>query len=295
MTGVAIIGAGRLGTSLGRALAEKGHSILWIADKNPTAARESRRIIGQGRTTSDIARAAEAGIIVLSVPDDEIERAARTLAKTAATWREKTVLQTSGILSSASLAALRARGASCASFHPVQSFPRKDAPAGRFRNIVIALEGDAAALRVAKRLIRSLGARPFLLRARDKAAFHAACSMASNLFVPLFEMTRTLLRGIGIGDAEAAKILIPLVEGTLQSVKHLDGAAALTGPVSRGDVATVEKHLQTLKNHPDALRVYQTLGAEAVRLAGKKDLPPRTLKVLKRLMESRSQAAGRSV
>ena len=157
-------------------------------------------------------------------------------------------------------------------------------PAARFRNIVIALDGDEAALRAAKRLSRSLGARPFLLGARDKAAFHAACSMASNLFVPLFEMARTLLRGIGIGDAEAAKILVPLGEGTLRSVRILDGASALTGPISRGDIATVEKHLRALRNHPNALRAYRVLGKEAVRLAGKKDLPPRTIKALKRLM-----------
>jgi len=284
MTGVAIIGAGRLGTSLGRELAKKGYPILWIADRKPAAARESRRIIGQGRATADAARAAEAGIIFLSVPDEEIERTARALAKTAAAWRGKVVLHTSGILSSAALAALRSKGAACASFHPVQSFPRKDMPSAHFKNIVIALEGDAAALNTGKRLIRLLGARPHLLRARDKAFFHAACSMASNLFVPLFEMARTLLLGIGIKDAEATKILLPLVAGTLQSVKHFDGADALTGPISRGDVETVKKHLEALKRYPSARRTYRALGAEALRLARKKGLPSGKFKALKGLM-----------
>jgi predicted short-subunit dehydrogenase-like oxidoreductase (DUF2520 family) len=284
MTGVAIIGAGRLGTSLGRALAEKGCPILWITDRKPAAARESRRIIGQGRATSDTARAAEAGIIVIAVPDEEIERTARALSKAAAAWPGKVVLHTSGILSSAALAGLRSKGAACASFHPVQSFPRKDMPAAHFKNIVIALEGDAAALSPGKRLIHLLGARPYFLRARDKAFFHAACSMASNLFVPLFEMARTLLGGIGIKGAEATKILLPLVAGTLQSVKHFDGADALTGPISRGDVETVKKHLEALKRYPSARRAYQVLGAEALRLARKKGLPSGKFKALKEMM-----------
>lgn len=283
MTGVAIIGAGRLGTSLGRALAKKGYPILWIADRKPAAARESRRIIGQGRATSDIVRAGEAGIIVLSVPDEEIERAARRLARTSGVWHGKIVLHTSGILSADALAALRSKGASCASFHPVQSFPRKDLPPVHFKDIVIALEGDEAALRAARRMVRSLGARALLLQARDKIFFHAACSMASNLFVPLFEMARTLLRRIGIKDAGAVRILLPLVEGTLRSVKHFDGADALTGPISRGDVETVKKHLEALKRYPAARRAYRALGAEAVRLARKKGLPSGKIKTLKRL------------
>lgn len=283
MTGVAIIGAGRLGTSLGRALANKGFPILWIADREPAAARESRRIIGQGRATTDIARAAEAGIIFLSVPDEETERTARALAGTPAAWHEKAVLHTSGIQPSTVLASLRSKGAACASFHPVQSFPRKDMPAVHFKDIVIALEGDAAALTTGKRLVRLLGARAYLLRARDKAFFHAACSMASNLFVPLFEMARTLLRGIGIKDADAASLLLPLVEGTLQSLKHLDGPRALTGPISRGNVETVEKHLEALRRYPAARRAYQVLGAEALRLARKQGLPSGKLKALKRL------------
>ena len=284
MTTTAIIGAGRLGTSLGRAMAGKGYSILWIADRNAAAARESRRVIGQGRATSDIFRAAEVGIIVLAVPDGEIEDAARTLAQKSGIWRGKIVLHTSGILSSDALAALRLKGASCASFHPVQTFPNKNLPPAHFKDIVIALEGDGAALRAAGRLVRSLGARALLLQARDKIFFHAACSMASNLFVPLFEMARTLLRRIGIEDAAAGRILLPLVEGTLRSVKHFDGADALTGPISRGDVETVKKHLEALKKYPAARRAYRVLGAEAVRLARKKGLSSGTFKALKGLM-----------
>lgn len=286
MTGVAIIGTGRLGTSLGLALSKKGYDIRWLADKNMAAARESRGIIRQGKATTDIAKAATvAELVFLCVPDDEIERTARTLARSSVNWRHKYVFHTSGILPSRVLAGLKAKGASCASFHPVQSFSRKNTPTAHFKNITIGLEGDAKAVRIARNIAQKFGARPLLIKARDKVLYHAADSMASNLFVSLFDMACALLRSIRIQDKEAARILLPLVEGTLQNVKHFDRAEAFTGPISRGDADTVQKHLAALKKFPSAHKAYQVLGAEALRLAKKKGVLPKKIKSLKRMLE----------
>ncbi len=286
MTGVTIIGAGRLGTSLGRALAGKRFIVRWLADDRPAAARESRRIVRQGKATTDAAKAAAAaGTVFLCVPDEEIERVAKALARAPIDWRGKFVFQTSGILSSKVLAALKARGAFCASFHPVQSFPRKNMPPLHFRDIYIGIEGGPKASREAGRIARSLGARPFLIRAQDKILYHTACSMASNLLVPLFDTACSLLRRAGIEDKAAVKILWPLVEGTLQTVKHFDRVSALTGPISRGDAATVRRHIAALKKFPAAREIYRTLGREALKLAEKKNLPPGKIKALKHALE----------
>jgi len=286
MTGVAIIGAGRLGTSLGLALAGKRITVRWLADRRPAAARESRRIVGQGKATTEAAKAAAAaGTIFICVPDEEIERVAKALARAPLDWHGKFVFHTSGILSSKALAALKARGAFCASFHPVQSFPRKNMPPHHFRDIYIGIEGDGRARREAERMASGLGARPFSIRARDKVLYHAACSMAANLFVPLFDTACALLRRAGIKDKAAVNILWPLVEGTLQTVKHFDRASALTGPISRGDAATVRRHLAALKKFPAAREIYRTLGREALKLAEKKNLPPEKIKALKRALE----------
>ena len=324
MKSVAIVGAGRLGTVLGAALRKKGFTVRAIVDRRLAAARESRKIIGAGIATRDVGRVGAGGafgaraaaprgadIIIIAVPDGEIEGVARKLARVyglagprglagaaeasgvpgkplgrlaklvgapSKAWRGKIVFHTSGVLTADALAPLHDLGAACASFHPVQSFPRKDLPASHFKGVTIGLEGDARAVRAGAAIARKLGARPRVFKGTDKALYHAACSVASNLLVPLFDTACGLLREAGIGDREAVEMLWPLAEGTLQSVKRLDRASALTGPISRGDVETVRRHLRALEKFPAARKIYRVLGAEALRLARRrKTIPPRNL------------------
>jgi len=288
MTAISIIGAGKLGTSLGRILSKKGYKILWISDKDPAAARESRRMIGRGKATTDVARAAEhASVIFLCVPDEEIARVAKRLAGARFEWKEKIVFHTSGIFSSKALMALKAKGASIGSFHPAQSFSRKDTPPRHFKKITIGLDGDARALDLARKIIKKIGASPVIVKPENKRLYHAACSLASNLFIPLLDMACELLEQAGIKKNKALKILLPLVEGTLQNVKHFDRAAALTGPIARGDSATVYAHLGALKKFPRARRAYRILGAKALDLARKKNVPPKKIKNLSRMLEGK--------
>jgi predicted short-subunit dehydrogenase-like oxidoreductase (DUF2520 family) len=289
MKNVAVVGAGRLGTVLGAALRKKGFTIRAIADRRLAAARESRKIIGAGVATRNAALAADgADIIILAVPDDMIGPAARTLAaaaRPAVDWKGKVVLHTSGAITSTALAPLRAAGAACGSFHPVQTFPRKDLPASVFGGAAVDLEGDPRAVRAGAALARKLGARPFVLRAENKALFHAASGMASNLYLPLFDAACGLLGKAGITDRDAVRILLPLAEGTLRSVKGLDRAEALTGPISRGDVETVRLHLSALRPYPAARKIYRLLGAEALRLARRRNkIAPRDVRELTRLL-----------
>jgi predicted short-subunit dehydrogenase-like oxidoreductase (DUF2520 family) len=268
---------------------KKGYVVGAIVDKRIAAARESRKIIGAGKATRDVARgAAGADIIIVAVPDDVIGPAAREIAATvrpSLDWKDKVVLHTSGAVTSAALAPLRAAGAACGSFHPVQTFPRKDLPASVFAGAAVDLEGDPRAVRAGAALARKLGSRPFVLRAEDKALFHAASGMASNLYLPLFDAACGLLGKAGISDRDAVRILLPLAEGTLRSVKRLDRAEALTGPISRGDVETVRKHLGALNKYPAALKIYRLLGAEALRLARRrKKIPARDVRALAKLL-----------
>lgn len=283
MNDIAVIGTGRLGTSLAAALAAAGRPARYLADRNMAAVRAGRKIVGRGLITTDSAvAAAGADIVFLAVPDDEIGSAAKRLAQGGVSWRGKTVFHTSGLRPAEDLKPLRVLGAACASFHPIQSFPKKDLPSSCFSGIFVGLEGDTKAVRTGRELARILGARPFRVEAKDKPLYHAACSMASNLFVPLFEAARGLLRATGLGDREAARILVPLIEGTLQHVKDLDAATALTGPISRGDADTVGAHLAALKDYPNARRIYIVLGREALRIAERKNLPAPKIKALKR-------------
>jgi predicted short-subunit dehydrogenase-like oxidoreductase (DUF2520 family) len=283
-----IVGAGRLGTSLAAALARRGWQLEVIVDREARAARESRRILGQGRTSTALAAAAKArGAVIIAVPDGAVGRVASALARSDASWTGRNVFHTSGLLPSAILAPLAGRGARVASLHPVQAFPRKDMPASIFEGITWGLEGDAAAVTAAEKIVRALRGNVLLLSAKDKPAYHAACALASNALIALEWTAARVLGRAGVPEEDAFGTLLPLVQGTLQNVKSFGLKKAVTGPVLRGDVATVKKHLEALRGDAGARRVYAVLGRQLLRLATMKDLPAGRVRALKRLLEGK--------
>ena len=289
MADISIIGAGRLGTSLGRALAARGHRIRALACRSLRSARESRRIVGQGRPVTDLAAAAAAGrIVILCLPDEKIRAAAARLARSGVEWSGKTVLHTSGLLPAEELRPLRKRGAAAGSFHPAQSFPEKGMPPSRFRGDLLGLEGDRTALDVAARLVRDLGGRALILSEAAKPLYHAACILASNYPVVLWQAAAGLLVRAGITGREAVRLIVPLAEGTLRSVKKLDPEVALTGPIVRGDAGTVRAHLEALRRSaPEYLRLYRENGLAALKIAGKRGLADGKTRTIRALLEGR--------
>lgn len=283
-----IVGAGRLGTALAAALVRRGWRLEAVVDRDARAARESRRIIGRGRAATALAAAAGAkGLVVIAVPDDAVGRVASALARAGGPWADRIVLHTSGLIPSAALGPLARRGASTASLHPFQAFPRKDLPASIFTGITWGLEGDTAAVEAAERIVRSLRGRVLLLAAKDKALYHAAGVLASNALVALEWTAAGLLERAGLDAEAAAETLRPLLQGTLQNVKSLGLEKALTGPILRGDLGTVRRHLEALEGAPEAKDVYAALGKRILALAARRGLPPGRVRSLRRLLEDR--------
>jgi predicted short-subunit dehydrogenase-like oxidoreductase (DUF2520 family) len=288
MAEITIIGAGRLGTSLGRALARKGHKITALTCRSRASARESRQIIGQGKICGDNASAANQGrIIFLCLPDDQIKKIAAGLARAKIDWSQKLVFHTSGLLAADVLDPLKKKGALTASFHPAQSFARKDTPSTYFQGIYFGLEGERKALVLAGKIARQLGGFPFILRPESKPSYHAACSLASNFLVILLDAASRLLNQAGIEENKSMKILFPLVEGTLHNVKKFDIPASLTGPVIRGDVASVKAHLDALLLFPSYAEAYRKLGLLALQTARKRGFLPKKIRALKSLLEGK--------
>jgi predicted short-subunit dehydrogenase-like oxidoreductase (DUF2520 family) len=286
MKSFSIVGAGRLGTVLGAALVRRGWTAAAIVDKDPGAARESRRIIGRGTAVAGLGGTARLGdVVIIAVPDNAVGRVAAGLARSGVSWAGRFVFHTSGLLPARVLEPLRKRGARIASVHPVQSFPRKDAPASIFRGITWGVEGDPAAVAAAEEMVRSLRGNVLLLSEKDKPLYHAACSLASNAMIALEWTASGMLGAAGIGEKAAAGMLFPLVQGTLQNVNNLGLEKALTGPILRGDVVTVRKHLEALRDDPHARGVYLVMGKQILRLAEKSGLPAGRVTALKRLLE----------
>lgn len=285
---IALIGTGRLGTSLLRALAGRGYEIAGLFDRRPAAARRARRIIGRGRVAASGTEACrDADLVLLCVPDGELAPTALELALAGGEWKRKIVLHTSGALSAAVLAPLRCEGAAAGSFHPAQSFARPDTPAAAFAGTTIAVEGDRRAVAAGRALAASLGGRILRLRAADKARYHAACSVASNLLVPLLDLAASLLEEAGVPSRRAEAALLPLVEGTLANIRGLGRAKALTGPIARGDAATAALHLGALPARGDARDIYRGLGRRAVELAMRSGLSGKEAAALRRTLRRR--------
>lgn len=285
MKSFSIVGTGRVGTALGRALAAKGWTPRALCDRDVKAARESRRLIGGGSATRELRRAGRGvDVVLVTVPDASVATVAAELAGAGERWAGRVVLHTSGILPARALEPLRKMGAAVASAHPAQAFPAKDVRAGLFKGVFWGLEGDPEALRVALGMVRSLRGRALLLTEEDKPLYHAACSLASNAFVALERTAAGLLAGTGISEAWAAAVLMPLVQGTLQNVKNLGWEKALTGPIARGDVGTVRKHMEALDAYPEVREIYAAFGRRALAGLPGGRVPGPKIKQMKRLL-----------
>jgi predicted short-subunit dehydrogenase-like oxidoreductase (DUF2520 family) len=240
---LAVIGPGRTGRSIAAAAELAGLPV-------ELAARD--RVLEAGR---------RAGLALLCVPDAAIGDACATIA--AAVPPLGFVGHVSGATTLAALAPARKRGAEVFSLHPLQTIPDGGA---ELTGAPCAVAGSsAAALRVAERLAERLGMRPFEVPEEGRAAYHAAASIASNLLVALEESAAELLERSGVDDAR--ELLAPLVLRTAASWSER-GPEALTGPIARGDDATVERHLAALRETaPELLPVYEALADRARELA----------------------------
>jgi len=287
MNSISIIGAGKLGTSLGRALAQNGFKIDSLSCRRLSSAIESRRIIGQGYPSDDnIETARSAKIVILSVPDDEIERVARELALSDIKWDKKIVFHCSGLLSTKILNPLRAKGSLTSSIHPIQSFSSKNTNPSIFEGTYFSLEGNAEALKKAKVIISKLGSHFFTINPKDKPLYHVSCCVASNFLIVLLDMAVSILKKVNLKEEMAFQILMPLIQETLQNVKNFAPSSSLTGPIPRGDQHTVEKHLKALEEFPYFHDTYEILSNQALEIVRKeKKLSSQKIKALKSLLQ----------
>ena len=205
---------------------------------------------------------AEVEVILLAVRDDGIADAARELAGVSA---RHVVLHLSGMLDHTALAALRPSGAALGSLHPLQAIADPERAPERLRGALAAIEGDARAIDVAHRLAADIGLLPITLAGGDKARYHAGAVIASNYLVVLEAYAERLFADAGMPAEMARAGLAALMRGTLDNVAD-QGATALTGPIARGDVETVRRHLDALAGAERDL--YRALGRAALALTG---------------------------
>jgi predicted short-subunit dehydrogenase-like oxidoreductase (DUF2520 family) len=257
---VTIIGAGRMGQGLGLALKRRGYRVV-LLNRTPRDVIPPL-VLHQG---SRAEATAGSELVIIATPDEEITGVAAALATERAITRDQVVLHLSGLLDRNALRPLEETGAGCGSFHPLQSVAEPATAAERLKGAYAGIEGDERALVTAERLANTLRMIPVRIPAEAKPAYHAAAAFVANYTVALVGVAERLARSAGVAPEIAARLYLPLLGGAVANLTALGPAAALTGPVRRGDVRTIEAHLQALQ--PEDRNLYRTVGRAAVALA----------------------------
>lgn len=223
-----------------------------------------------------------AKVIVCAVPDDAITPLARVWADAGAIRSFQVVLHLSGSRDRNALEPLIDCGAALGSLHPLQTLVEPDRAPEHLRGAWAAVEGDPRAVETAEGLAWDIGLRPFRLRPEHKPLYHAGAVFASNYFVVVEAVAQQLLERAGLGRDDAWAALAPLVRGTLDNLSRTGPEGALTGPVVRGDVDTLARHLGALTDAEQGL--YRVLGGAVLELARRRGLAPDVLARLERTL-----------
>jgi predicted short-subunit dehydrogenase-like oxidoreductase (DUF2520 family) len=278
---VGIIGPGRAGLGLALALRRAGFPVLGVHGRRKKMVPRGLKLSVGGLPPW----LPEARVVLLAVRDDSLRPLVDQLLQAGAFRRGQVFLHLSGALTVTVLRRLRQRGGVVGSMHPlmtVSAEPRR--AAGHFRGAAFALEGDAGAVRAGRRLARALGALPVEIRPGQRARYHAGAVFASNYVVTALDAGQRLLVSAGFTERAARKALAPLTAASVENEAAHGPAAALTGPIVRGDAATVRRHLAALD--PATRALYAALGRATLVLARSAGLSAADASRMRRVLES---------
>lgn len=279
---VTIIGPGRLGTALAGALAQAGYrldEIVFRRNESRTKLAHSSQAHARKLARRHRARAVEVGearlaadVVWLCVGDSAIGPVADSISGQVS-WNRKMVFHSSGALTSRELSCLRRAGAHVASVHPMMSFVHHGADATF--EVPFAIEGDARALGVAKKIVKDLGGDTLQISASNKPLYHAFGAFLSPMIIANLALAERVGIKAGVPKNFVRQAIAPILATTIFNYITLGAAGAFSGPLVRGDVETVRKNLAALKKVPDAEAVYAALARSTLRtlpVGNKKEL-----------------------
>ena len=266
-----IVGAGHVGRVLGRLFHRHGVFALQdVLTRSITSAQDAVAFIGAGRALAQAADLRPARVWMLAVGDDQIAPVCAELAASGL-LKGAIVFHCSGAKASTELQAARDAGARVASVHPVRSFADPAAVAAAFDGTWCGVEGDAEALALLRPACESIGARLVAIDAAAKTVYHAASVFASNYLVTVLDAALRAYGAAGVPPEVARELARPLAGETLANVFRLGAPGALSGPIARGDVATVARQHAALQDwDAPTAALYEALVAATTALAERK-------------------------
>jgi predicted short-subunit dehydrogenase-like oxidoreductase (DUF2520 family) len=267
---IGVVGFGRVGSTLAVALARAGHEVVAVSAVSAQSRSRAERMAPHApvRPLDETVRAAD--FVLLAVPDDVLRPLVAGLADTD-TWRAgQLAAHTSGAHGIGVLDPAAARGVAALALHPAMTFTGRPEDLDRLEGVPFGVTALDELRPVAESLVLEMGGEPVWVPDPARPLYHAALTIASNHLVTLVNDAVSVLDGAGV--AEPARLLAPLLSASLDNVLRL-GDAALTGPVSRGDAATVAAHVRALADtSPAALKAYRAMAmrtAERARATGR--------------------------
>ena len=274
-----IIGAGAVGTALGLALSRAGWPIHAVASRDETRRQRFTSLVEGARAfVEPQALVEEVELIILAVPDDVIAEMASGIRM----YGGQAMIHTSGVLGAEVLQPAMAAGTQIGAFHPLVAFADTERAVAALKGATVAIEGDDQLATLLAQMAERVGATAVRLAPGSKAAYHAAAVLAAGGFIALLDAIAELGAVAGLDEAGALAIYGPLIEGTLGNARALGIRAALTGPMTRGDVGTLDGHLKAMAAHaPDALELYAAAARREIALAQERgSLAPETAAIM---------------
>ncbi len=285
MQRLGFIGAGTVGTALAVRLNQKGYPVVAVSSKNHASAEKlAREINGCRAVGSNQAVADAAALIFITTPDGTIPQVAREVR-----WRPgQGVVHCSGAESTAILEPARKLGAIPGAIHPLQTFASPRQAIENLPGSTFAVEAEEPLLATLKKIALDLDGKWIELKPEDKVLYHAAAVMACNYLVTLVKLATDLWQTFDVPVKDASQALLPLLQGTLNNISSVGIPDCLTGPIARGDMGTLRKHVEALKKAcPDILVTYRELGLKTIPVAlGKGKINEQQAAEMKALLES---------
>lgn len=269
---VGLIGAGAAGSAMLLALKQKGAQISGIASRSIVSAERCAALVGQCTTSTQAGEiATRSDLIIIATPDDAISGVAEQIAQTITPNKNQLYIHLSGALTSDELSILKDRGAQTLSVHPIQAFSDPRIGAQLIAGSYFCLEGESPAREIGKAWVDLLGGHSICIDKTQKQLYHTALSISSNYLIAIEYVATELLEKAGINRHNALKAIEPLIQGSVSNLLQSGLPDALTGPISRGDSSTIQKHLSALNSeHPNITALYKLLGLTTVDIAKQK-------------------------
>jgi predicted short-subunit dehydrogenase-like oxidoreductase (DUF2520 family) len=262
---VGIVGAGAVGTALGVALARAGWPVVAVASRDPGRRARFVELVGGVRAFAEAqAVLDEVELVILCVPDDALAAVAGSLRL----YSGQAIVHTSGAVGPEVLEPARAAGTQAGTFHPLVAFTEVERSVEALRGATVAIEADPDLASLLAEMAEALGAVPVRLPPGSQAAYHAAAVLAAGGLVGLLDGIVELGRVAGLDEAGSIAVYGRLAEQTLANVRAIGLDAALTGPIVRGDVGTLRRHLDALRRHaPAVVPLYRALAEREIEVA----------------------------